>query len=173
MRALQTPRLVLEPQQARHADEMFPLLCDPAIYRHENAPPPSRDWLEQRYARLESRRSPDGRAHWLNWVVRLGATGPLIGYVQATVEADGQALVAYEFNSAHWGLGYGTEAVRAMLGELAVRWRAHRARAVLKHANRRSMALLLRLDFVAGEAGEAAALAVEADERLMVRSLPA
>ena len=41
MRALRTARLRLEPQRAAHADEMFQVLSDPAIYTYENAPPTS------------------------------------------------------------------------------------------------------------------------------------
>jgi hypothetical protein len=50
---------------------MFAVLCDPAIYEFENEPPPSVEWLRARFAKLESRRSPDGEEQWLNWVVRL------------------------------------------------------------------------------------------------------
>ena len=50
MRALATARLCLEPQMARHADAMFEVLSDPAIYTHENAPPSSREWLHERCA---------------------------------------------------------------------------------------------------------------------------
>jgi [ribosomal protein S5]-alanine N-acetyltransferase len=177
MNLLATSRLVLEPQRAVHAAEMFGVLSDPAIYTHENAPPASLAWLTARFAKLESRCSPDGRAFWLNWVVRRGADGPLIGYVQATVRADcaehRSALVAYEFNSRYWHQGFGAEAVRALLDELATDWHVVRAQAVLKCANLRSMALLQRLGFTPGETSEAAALAVDADERLMVLPLPA
>lgn len=61
MRTIATARLALEPQVAAHADEMFVVLADPAIYEHENEPPASVEWLRERYRRLESRRSPDGR----------------------------------------------------------------------------------------------------------------
>jgi hypothetical protein len=87
MRTLATDRLHLEPQLAAHADEMFVVLSDPAIYEFENQPPPPAGWLRARYARLESRRSADGRDQWLNWVLRLH-TGELIGYVQASIFAD-------------------------------------------------------------------------------------
>jgi hypothetical protein len=46
--------------------------------------------------RLESRRSADGQEQWLNCVIRL-PTSELIGYVQATVDANGRAAIAYEF----------------------------------------------------------------------------
>jgi hypothetical protein len=39
MQAIATAGLTLEPQVAAHADEMFGVLSDPAIYEHENAPP--------------------------------------------------------------------------------------------------------------------------------------
>jgi hypothetical protein len=84
MRTLETAALTLEPQRAQHAAEMFAVLSDPAIYEYENQPPASLEALRRRYAALESRRSPDGREQWLNWVIRLPAGEP-IGYVQATV----------------------------------------------------------------------------------------
>lgn len=137
---------MLEPQRAAHAAEMFGVLGDPAIYEFENAPPPSQAWLEQRYAKLESRRSADGSEHWLNWVVRL-PTGELAGYVQATVMPSSRAFVAYEFASRHWRQGIGSRAVRAMLVELVEAYAVHTFVAVLKARNHRSLALLRSLGF--------------------------
>jgi hypothetical protein len=76
-------------------------------------PPASVDALRARYAKLESRRSGDGREQWLNWVIRMDGAG-LIGYVQATVHANGSAAIAYEMASAHWGRGLGRAATEAM-----------------------------------------------------------
>src|SRR5213592_2725081 len=59
-----------------------------SIYEYENEPPPSLEWLRARFTKLESRRSPNGREQWLNWVIRL-PTSELIGYVQATLHPDG------------------------------------------------------------------------------------
>ena len=143
---LQAGTLVLEPQVAAHADEMFAVLSDPAIYRYENAPPESVEWLRRRYARLESRAAPDGSAQWLNWVVRL-PTGELAGYVQATVMPDGTAFVAYELASRFWRRGIGSAAVTAMLGALRDHFGATRAVAVLKARNVESAALLAHLGF--------------------------
>lgn len=147
MRSIATERLILEPQVAAHADEMFALLQDPAIYRYENEAPRSVELLRERFLRLETRASPDGAQTWLNWVVRLPAAG-LIGFVQATVHRDGSAGVAYVFGSAYWGRGFACEAVTAMLDELLLRFGVTSFSAVLKRGNTRSVRLLERLGFV-------------------------
>ena len=165
MRPLATPRLTLEPQCAAHAEAMFAVLADPAIYTYENEPPASLEWLRRRFAALEARRSPDGREQWLNWVLRQHS-GELIGYVQATVGAEGRAFIAYELASAHWGRGLAREAVEAMIDELAARYGVHMLVAVFKRANTRSRRLLERLGFM-----PAAAAAAEPDEDIMERAM--
>src|SRR2546427_1046077 len=104
MRVIQTGCLTLEPQTAVHAEEMFAVLSDPAIYEYENQPPPSLEWLRTRFTKLESRLSANGREQWLNWVIRL-PTSELIGYVQATVHPNHRAAIAYDLSSAYWGRG--------------------------------------------------------------------
>jgi ribosomal-protein-alanine N-acetyltransferase len=168
MKAIVTERLTLEPQVAAHAEEMFRVLGDPAIYEHENEPPPSVEWLRERYRKLESRRSSDGRERWLNWVLRLSSSEP-IGYVQATVHEDGRALIAYELASRFWGRGLAQEAVRAMIAELARGHGVGRLAAVLKASNGRSQRLLERLGFALAAPGLREELEVEPDELLMTR----
>ena len=125
---------------------MFVLLQDPRIYEYENEPPPSEDWLRDRYVKLETRRSGDGTEHWLNWIVRV-ASGEPIGYVQATVEPGGRAFVAYVFASRWWGQGFASEAVRGMMDELRATYGARHFVAVFKRRNERSRRLLARLGF--------------------------
>lgn len=150
MRTLFTGSLTLEPQVSGHAEAMFPVLSDPAIYEFENEPPASVEWLRERFLKLESRRSPDGRERWLNWVVRLHPDG-LIGYVQATVHAAGSAEIAYEFSSAYWGRGLARQAIAAMMAELASHYGVAQLFAVAVRENARSLRLLERLGFsVAG-----------------------
>lgn len=146
---LHTPRCTLEPLLAAHAEALFAVLSDPAIYEFENAPPASMLWLYQRYQRLEARCSPDGTEQWLNWAVRL-PSGALAGVVQATVLRSGAALVAYELASAHWRQGFGSAAVAAMLAELASGYGVHTALAVRKQRNQRSAGLLQHLGFADG-----------------------
>jgi len=71
MKTLRSPRCTLEPQVEAHAAEMYPILCDPAIYEYEGVPPPSLEKLANGLRRREAQVSPDGREQWLNWVVRL------------------------------------------------------------------------------------------------------
>lgn len=169
MRTLQTARLTLEPLLAAHAPAMFDVLSDPAIYTFENAPPPSLAWLQERYTKLESRRSADGTQAWLNWVLRL-RSGGLIGVVQATLGSDGRAFIAYELGSAHWGRGLASEAVAAMIDELAAHYRARLLVAVFKRANTRSRRLLKRLGFSAAAAD---GVTDDDDEDAMQRPLTA
>ncbi len=171
MRTIAAEGVTLEPQTAAHAAEMFKVLCDPAIYAYENAPPASLEWLRARFEKLETRQSADGREQWLNWVIRM-PLGELIGYVQATVRADASAGIAYELCSAYWGRGLATRAVSAMTRELAEHYGVRLFTAVAKRRNFRSTRLLERLGFAQGSEELRAQLRVEPDEVLMCRSTP-
>jgi ribosomal-protein-alanine N-acetyltransferase len=166
MHVIETSGLKLEPQVTAHAEEMFVVLSDPAIYEYENEPPPSVEWLRGRFARLESRRSTDGTEQWLNWVIRL-PTSELIGYVQATVHADGRAAIAYELASAYWGRGLASEAVRAMIGALVERYQVRTFSAVFKRENHRSRRLLEGLGFKLASPEEHSNRQLEPGEQLM------
>jgi ribosomal-protein-alanine N-acetyltransferase len=168
MRRVASDRLALEPQVASHADELYELLQDPAIYEHENEPPESLEWLRTRFEKLESRRSADGTEHWLNWVARL-PTGEAVGYVQATVYPNGRADIAYVFGSRWWGRGLASAAVRLMLDELVATYAVRDLTAVLKRTNDRSARLLLRLGFREGTAAEYDAYRPDSDEWLYLR----
>jgi len=169
MATIESRRLVLEPQVAAHAQAMFDVLGDPAIYQYENEPPSSVEWLRDRFARLEARQPPNGGQHWLNWVIRL-PSGELAGYVQATVCADGRAAIAYILHSRYWGQGLASEAVEAMITELKARYHVRTMSAVLKRGNLRSLRLLERLGFSRASAELHAALGAEPDELLMIRN---
>jgi [ribosomal protein S5]-alanine N-acetyltransferase len=155
-----------------HAEEMFVVLSDPAIYEHENENenelPASVEWLRERFRKLESRCSSDGAEQWLNWVIRL-PSAELIGYVQATVKPNATAAIAYELNSKYWGQGLATEAVQAMIRELVVRYHVTGLSAVLKKTNHRSSRLLERIGFRLATEQQHAKAQVETDELLMLR----
>ena len=170
MRSIFCSPCTLEPQVTAHAHDMFVVLSDPAIYEFENEPPPSEEWLRNRFQLLESRRSGDGREQWLNWVIRL-PSGSLAGYVQATVLENHSAFVAYELHSKHWRQGIGSSAVRAMLQELYAQHEVTDFIAVLKAANYRSKALLEKLGFFAASPEQQAMHRDEPDELVMVQSI--
>jgi [ribosomal protein S5]-alanine N-acetyltransferase len=161
--------LVLEPLVVGHAQEMFSILSDPAIYEFENAPPTSEAALARRYALLEERRSKDGNEAWLNWAVRM-PSGELAGYVQATVLQSGAAYLAYELGSRHWRRGIGSRAVPAMMEELRVRYGVTLFIAVFKTANFRSRALLNKLGFEPASDEQNATFGHESDELVMVKT---
>ncbi|MBI3288956.1 MAG: GNAT family N-acetyltransferase [Elusimicrobia bacterium] len=146
MADLETKRLVLEPIEPRHAAALFEPLRDAAIYRFiPRDPPSSVEKLAERYARLQAG-DPDGKQAWLNFAVRL-IEGPVyIGKVQATISADA-ADVAYLFSPRHWGQGYASEAVRALIDHLFAAYAVRVVRASLDTRNERSAALLERLGF--------------------------
>lgn len=169
MKTLVAARCTLEPQVVAHAKDMFAVLSDPAIYEFENAPPFSEAWLAQRYAKLESRTSKDGKERWLNWVIRL-PSGELAGFTQATIEQTGIATIAYELGSRFWRQGIGSSAVAAMLAELASGYGVHTYLAVLKARNFRSVALLRHLGFSEGCPINIPRPDLEMDEEVMHKS---
>jgi ribosomal-protein-alanine N-acetyltransferase len=95
---------------------------------------------------MQRRRSPDGSELWLNWVLYDADPQPL-GYVQASVLADGRAWVAWVLGRSAWGQGYATEAARAMLQHLVGRLQVRQALACIEQANVRSQSVAARLGF--------------------------
>jgi RimJ/RimL family protein N-acetyltransferase len=168
MVALQAGPLRLEPLLPAHAPAMFELLREPAMYCYtDDAPPASEQALRERYERLATRRAPDGRQQWLNWVLRLPG-GELAGYVQATVLPNGQAWIGYVLSPAHGGRGLATQAVDAMARHLAEAWGVRRLLASVDAANTPSIRLLERLGFAEVPA-EAPQRGLGPAERLFVR----
>lgn len=169
MTPIHTERLLLEPLGPSHAEEMFPVLSDPAIYEWlDYGAPASVEYLRALYARLEAGRSPDGSEVWLNFLVRLNG-GQAIGYVQATVYPGHKAYVGYVLASLFWGKGYAAEAMTALLTHLAREHPTPVTIAVIEDGNVRSAALLRRLDFIAAAAGHASASGLTSTERLYVQ----
>ena len=170
MQTIVTPALTLEPLLASHAEEMFALLSDDEIYRYlDYAAPASADYLRGVYQRLESRRSPDAGEAWLNWVIR-PLDQPLAGYVQATVEPDRSAYVAYVLGSRYWGHGYAHRAVQAMLDHLVSAYSVDRFLATVEADNQRSIRLLERLGFHAIASHELDGHQLSRTERMFMRS---
>jgi RimJ/RimL family protein N-acetyltransferase len=148
MQELRTTRLALEPQTRAHAPELFVALSDPRIYRYlDEEPQASVEAMAERFARLETRLSSDGRERWLNWVVREIATEKAVGFVQSSVREDGSALVAYVITPAAQGRGLAREATEAMIEELRSSYGVKRLRASVDPDNLASIALLLALGF--------------------------
>lgn len=145
MRTIAGEGVTLEPQLASHAAELYAVIGDPALYEFiDSKEPASEAALRERLARLESRLSPDGTEHWLNWVVR-NAAGAVVGYVQATVTPDKSAEIAYVLGRAHWRKGYAGAACAAMIDELRETYGVTRLTATLDPANAASLALLRKL----------------------------
>jgi [ribosomal protein S5]-alanine N-acetyltransferase len=173
MRTLQTTRLWLEPLRAEHADAMFHGLSNERLYAYlSERPPQSVSTLRERYARLESRRSPAGDATWLNWIAITKSDGAVSGYIQATLTGS-TASVAYVLFERAWGRGYAREAVEAMLAELRGAYAVRTATATVDPRNARSLRLLEQLGFALSETRTAAACVhgTLADESTYVRVL--
>ena len=170
MQTIVTPTLTLEPLLASHAEEMFELLSDPAIYRYlDYTAPVSAESLRSVYQRWEARRSPDASEAWLNWVIH-PRDEALVGYVQATVTPCRVAYVAYILASKYWGRGYARLAVETMLEHLAAAYDVERYLATVEAENERSIGLLQRLGFQAVAPRDLVAHRLSPTERMFTRS---
>ncbi len=118
---LDTVRLILEPLKSRHATEMVPVLAASELYTFTGGEPPTEEILRSRYRRQAVGHSPASDAGWLNWIIRVKATRVAVGYVQATLTDEDDALIAdaawIVTPSAQHG-GIATEAAGAMLAWL-------------------------------------------------------
>ena len=147
MRTLHSASLTLEPLVMAHADAMFAALSAPEMYAYmPGKPPASAEALRERYSRLESRHSADGRQRWLNWVVRM-RTGECTGFVQATIHPQRTADFAFAFAPGQWGRGVAFEACTTAIPSLFEDFDVTALYCTVDPANRRSLRLLERLGF--------------------------
>ena len=112
-----SPRLGYEWILRSHAVELEEVLCDPRVYEFIDCDCPTPAELEESFTRKEAG-APAHRADelWLDIIVRLSASGVVIGQLEATI-LEGRAEVAYLFGPDFWGHGYATEGL-AWLHEL-------------------------------------------------------
>lgn len=145
---LATPRLSLEPLLASHADILFAHLSDAALYTYmPQQPPASAASLAERYQRLASRRSSDGADIWLNWAVRLAGSQEYVGYAQASIEADGHAMLAYFVFAPYQRQGYAVEMCSKVRDYLFSAFDASSVYALIDTRNQASIALVERMGF--------------------------
>lgn len=143
-----TARLRLEPLLPSHAPRLFPVLADARIYPYlPEEPPADEAALRRRYALLAARGSPDGTERWLNWAVWRAQEADYIGVLQATVEPDQRAAIAYLLHPAAWGRGYAQEGCRRLLALLFATYGVAQVYAEVDTRNRASCRLLERLGF--------------------------
>ncbi|WP_026909462.1 GNAT family N-acetyltransferase [Patulibacter minatonensis] len=116
LRTLRGEHVVLEPLGIAHARPLAAALSDLSLHRFIGGAPLSPIEMEDRVRRLEAGRSPDGSEDWCNWAVR--CQGAVVGTVQATVDGDGSAAVAWVVAADRQGRGYAREAAALMVGEL-------------------------------------------------------
>lgn len=115
---IESARLTQEPMRREHAAAMFPVLADPSLYAFTGGSAPgSIEQLEEIYEFRQSRRSPDGKELWLNWMVRERETNQAIGYTQATIETC-RAYIAWVIGVRWQGSGYASEAATALVAWL-------------------------------------------------------
>ena len=120
---------------------------DPLLYRYEpRKPPQTLETVRDRFALWEARLSPDGVSYWLNWAVRRKEDTTYAGLVQATVRGE-IATIGYTIFSAFWRMGYGKEAVAAVIAELRQRYQTRMVQAWVDVENDASVALLESLQF--------------------------
>lgn len=115
---LETPRLVLEPVTSGHAEELWRLWSDPELHRFVPSDPLPLETVRLRCARWETRRSPDGKERWLNWLGRDKASSAVIAHFQAGIPERGPAAIAYMVARASQRKGYAAEGLAAMLDHL-------------------------------------------------------
>jgi [ribosomal protein S5]-alanine N-acetyltransferase len=169
MRVLESARFRLVPLTAADSIRMYVPFCDPALYFFvPQDPPATLGAVTERFAKLEARRSPDGKEHWLNWVIerrhshsppasagglpsegrRGGNLWPQpLGLVEATVLENGQALIGYFVFREFWNQGIASECLPSVLDHLFTDYNVRLFRAEADSRNFASVRVLEKCGF--------------------------
>ena len=110
-----TERLALRPFEVADAKVIQRLAGDRAVAdTTTNIPHPYKDGMAEAWIDSQAKNLIAGKE--VTFAVALAETGELIGAVSLLdIQAGHQAEIGYWFGKAHWGKGYGTEALQAVL----------------------------------------------------------
>lgn len=117
---LKTSRLILEPINESHTDELYELFADQELHTFVPFEPPTREQQRQRCARWAKRKSPDGRELWLNWLARDVDTQTVVGHFQAGAKENREASIGYVVAKKFQNQGRATEALEVIFDYLKV-----------------------------------------------------
>lgn len=145
---LKTERLMLEPLKEQHADFLFDGLSDPALYQYiPQEPPVDNEHLKERFMRLALGTAPYGNEQWLNWAVKEKYGDDYVGLIEATINSEQGAHIAYFIFQRFWQCGYATEACSRAIEQLFGEYGCLSVRAEVDSRNQASMRLLKKLGF--------------------------
>lgn len=118
--SLKTSRLNVRPLVGSDAEAAFAPLQNDAVYQWISMDKPDdMDRLCARWARLETRLSPDGTEAWPTWAITTSEHGTMIGRVDAVIDnAQMCTNFGYYLFPHFWGHGFATEAVKATADHL-------------------------------------------------------
>ncbi|HUZ12568.1 MAG TPA: GNAT family N-acetyltransferase [Caulobacteraceae bacterium] len=145
---LETERLVLRPIVTADWRELYPIMSDPQVMAHWDGPEIVDPEISRRMVAAQVEDMQAGAAHY--WAVELGAAAAFLGACELTgIDwRHRRAEVGFVLARAAWGLGYGLEAMRAVVGH-AASLGLKRLWARTHAGNERSERLLARLGFEA------------------------
>lgn len=139
------PEALLEPLGPEHAEAMWAVVSEPALYRYlDYGPPPSAEYLRDLYARrgMCSRRVVPGK---------------------------GEAWIAYVLGAKHQGRGHATRACRALMAHVDADYAVARWLATAEHDDAASIAVLGRLGFRPARPEEQEGRDLTQSERLFLK----
>jgi RimJ/RimL family protein N-acetyltransferase len=144
---IDTDRLRLRPFSETDLDALANLLARPDVTRYLHEDPLTRDEVAKSLSEHVSQNhlTNQGDALWL--AVELKATGDMIGTVHLVwlSQEHAQGEIGYRLHPDHWGQGYASEAVRAMLEHGFREIDLHRIIGTCDDRNESSRRLLKRL----------------------------
>jgi aminoglycoside 6'-N-acetyltransferase len=143
-----TPRLLIRRFRDSDLESFIAYRNDPEVARYQgwSVPYLHKSALEF-LAEMKDKQPAPGE--WLQLALELRTTGEIIGDITFhLMSADPrQAYLGYSLSRLHWGKGYASEAVRALLGYLFGELNLHRVVAECDVENTASQKLLERLGF--------------------------
>jgi len=139
---------MLEPLKEQHADFLFDGLSDQALYKFiPQEPPQDNAHLKERFLRLARGTSPYGNEQWLNWAVKEKFGERYVGLIEATVNSEKIAYLAYFIFRQYWHSGYATESCARAIEHLFDQIGCKSIRAEVDTRNEGSIKLLAKLGF--------------------------
>lgn len=138
-----TDRLLIRPVRASDAEVLY------SIRQLVGQRRTNRTLEEVRESYREMEKQSDAASGYQIYAVELNGGEGVIGDLAVAFNTPGeqQAEIGYSLHPGHWGRGYASEAVGAMLGYLFAQHQMHRIVAISAAENTHSRVLLERLGF--------------------------